>query len=118
MTKTRLFSSFFLSAALLSGCITPPGDTQITVRGSGRVTSNPEGISCASNSDEDACSSTLGRSFTLTAIAGTGAHFDHWEGDDLCVAAQKGAVTIAIAPDRKVECTAVFADGPAGQGPL
>ncbi len=112
MTKLHFFSSLFVAGALFAGgCERSEGEARIAVQGPGRVTSNPEGISCASDSPKEACEAELGRSFVLTAVPGENAHFDHWEGDELCVAARQATVAISKAPEHKLECTAVFADG-------
>ena len=111
MKKLRSFSSLFVAGALFAGaCAMPTGEVKITVQGKGRVRSNPEGIACASDSAAADCEAQLGRSFVLTAVAATNAHFDHWEGDELCEQVKQATLAISKAPDHKLECTAVFTD--------
>ena len=103
-------SALLLSFAFL-GCAPQLGEAKLAVTGHGRVRSNPAGISCVSGGG--VCDAQLGQSFTFIAEADSGAFFDHWEGDELCVSAGRATVTIGEAPDRKVDCTAIFTDGQA-----
>ena len=112
MTTTRslfaLLPCAVLAAIVAAGCV-DTGQVKITVQGNGVVRSNPAGIDCVQGSSTG-CSADLGRTFALIAAAASGAHFDHWEGDDLCIAQALATVTVSGAPNREVECTAVFVD--------
>jgi hypothetical protein len=94
---------------VVCGC-NETGEVHITVNGNGVVVSNPVGISCAAGDHGD-CRANLGRSFTFMAEPSNGAHFDHWEGDDLCLTLNLPTVIVGDAPNHEIACTATFADG-------
>jgi hypothetical protein len=109
MMKRSMLALVLPSAAfaLVMGC-SNSGEVKVTVQGKGLVLSNPAGIVCDATGGK--CSINLGRTFELVAEPSTGAHFDHWEGDERCTAPNTATVTIGDAPDHQVDCTAIFAD--------
>jgi len=104
-------SSALLISIALFGCSPQLGEAKLAVTGHGRVRSNPAGISCVDGGG--ICEAQLGQSFVFIAEADSGAYFDHWEGDELCVSAGTATVIVGEAPSHKVNCTAVFTDGQA-----
>jgi len=116
MTKTSMRTFLFTCAAFLgtSGCF-GVGGIEVTVRGPGQVRSNPAGIDC--NESGGDCAAQIGESYILSAVANAGAHFDHWEGDELCTESARTTVVISRGPKHTVACTAVFADGAATADP-
>ncbi len=69
--------------------ITRPLRIEIKGRGTGSVTSDPEGIDC-SEEDEAVCKYTfpMNTEITLTPQAGPNSEFDHWSGDRDCSGGQ------------------------------
>jgi hypothetical protein len=100
--------------AAVLGC-DATGEVQIAVSGNGRVRSDPAGIVCSDSGGD--CNAQLGRSYSLSAEPYTGAHFDHWSGDSLCVSQNRPTIIVSIAPAHKLDCTAAFVDDDATTPP-
>jgi hypothetical protein len=110
--KRILVAFMFLPAfSVVMGCAST--EVKIDISGTGRVTSNPEGIDCTQTGG-DKCSADLGRAYVLTAVPAPGIAFGGWSGDERCLHEPTATLVVNNEDNEGLHCTANFTAGPTG----
>jgi hypothetical protein len=110
--KRALYAFLFLPAfAFVSGCSST--SVKVDITGSGRVTSNPEGIDCTATGGAN-CKAELGRAFVLTAVPDPDMTFGGWSGDKRCLQEPTATLVINNEDDESLHCAANFQAPPSG----